>query len=171
MIGKRPAKTMRRDDCDTMRPLLQASQDGELLPVESARLQSHLATCQACAREARELQSLTGFLRNELDPEVPLPAGAAIVGRILERPVRPAWRPRFGAFAVPALVALAAVALILPRLVDPLPHSGIRPGPPVAVMETAHVPELVVLDDERSGRQVLLAPAVTSARQEEGLNP
>jgi hypothetical protein len=40
-----------------------------------------------------------------------------------------------------------------------------------AETSVSQLPELLVLDDERSGRQVLIAPAVAADYQERGLTP
>lgn len=172
MFSKRPTAKIPGQECRVARTRLQTMQDGELRSEELLPLQSHLAICERCACEARELQSLATLLHHGGNPPHQLPSGAALVGRILEQSARPTRRPLGFTLAIPAVGALAAAIILLPNLLVQLPHPTLQPGPPpIATVATAQASELVVLDDERLGRQVLLAPNAAGVRHEEGLSP
>ncbi|CAG4888142.1 anti-sigma factor family protein [Paraburkholderia gardini] len=50
-------------DCNEVRPLIDASVDRELSPVEERRVQQHVARCAACQRETEILRALAGTIR------------------------------------------------------------------------------------------------------------
>jgi predicted anti-sigma-YlaC factor YlaD len=45
-------------NCDEFKPLMMGYLDGELQPEQHARLEEHLAACQACARELAEFRGV-----------------------------------------------------------------------------------------------------------------
>jgi anti-sigma factor RsiW len=140
--------------------------DGALSPGQSARVEAHLAACARCRREAEALRALGPLLREPPCPDDAVPSGAQLAAWVLEQdraraPQGPAaWAARFGvrpwavAPAALGLAALLCAAVLLPR---PQPGGTVRPVAP-AMAESAP-PTLVVMDDEATGRQVLLAPA------------
>ncbi|CAG4891724.1 anti-sigma factor family protein [Paraburkholderia saeva] len=50
-------------DCNEVRPLIDASVDRELSPVDERRVQQHVATCAACRRETEIVRALAGTIR------------------------------------------------------------------------------------------------------------
>ncbi|MGF6757870.1 anti-sigma factor family protein [Paraburkholderia sp. GAS42] len=50
-------------DCNEVRPLLDASVDRELPPVDERRVQQHVAGCAACQRETDIVRALSGAIR------------------------------------------------------------------------------------------------------------
>jgi anti-sigma factor RsiW len=98
--------------CDQVRPLLREAMRGALAEPTQARLQAHLAGCQACRAIADEERALDHLLEEGLPQH---PASLALKRRLLARlptttapPRRPVWHwalPIAGAIA--ACVALA----------------------------------------------------------------
>jgi predicted anti-sigma-YlaC factor YlaD len=99
-------------NCDTAGELLSARLDGELGPDESARLDLHLVSCQACHRLEAQMASLDRLVR--VRPAEPVPD---LVADVVAR-VRPARLGR-GGWMRPALgwVALVLFLQSLPALV------------------------------------------------------
>ena len=147
-------------ECRGVERLLLALPDGELAPPEAAELQAHLDACPRCRAEAESLLRFRDLLRAEPLPDVRLPSGAELLNRLQHRQRRRTpWSVFRPAWLAPA-VALGLAALTVSLQLRPHPTSGqripvvegVQPGPP---------PALFVVDDERTGRQVLLAPAAT----------
>lgn len=116
------------------RALLSDSLDGMLVPPLQQELRLHLAGCPACSRELRELRAaerLLGRLPASLLAQAWTPAGEVrlrALTRWAEEPEAVAVR-----WQVPALGALAAVALALLVWLNPLSlalaHAGGRSAP------------------------------------------
>jgi anti-sigma factor RsiW len=67
--------------CDEIRPLIAPYLDGELDPSAAVSVESHIAGCEACARQLAELRALSGAIRDELPA---LAAPDALRARILD---------------------------------------------------------------------------------------
>lgn len=146
-----------RSACRGAARLLTRLPDGNLSPRESAALQSHLDACPGCRREARQLRRIRELLRDEPLPDVRLPAGAELA-RALMAAERVRSHPARGPARAAAALALAG-ALSLALLVAAPFRSGTRRQPGPALEPPTSPSILVVVDDERTGRQVLLTPA------------
>jgi anti-sigma factor RsiW len=112
--------------CDQVRDRLLSHHEGELEAEERRRVEAHLATCAACAREARLLREV---LRRAQALSVPEPPagfweefGAGVQRRIaMESPPRPSLWERVAAWGgglfrlrgTPALAAATALGLLL----------------------------------------------------------
>jgi hypothetical protein len=101
---------------------VEALRDGRLNGAERARFEVHLASCNACAREARALQSLAEALRaaspTEGADELHLRRErtrllAAFGENPVPAPVRDRARPWLGAAAFAVVSAMATLAIIL----------------------------------------------------------
>ena len=84
---------------------------------------AHLARCRRCREEHAELRAVVAVLSNDplrsAEPELPLAVLVARVEREVERVVvARGRRPRLWLVAVPAAAAVAAVALLVPRVVE-----------------------------------------------------
>jgi len=151
--------TRRNESGCALAARLPALHDGELDAAAAAEVQAHLDGCEACRQEARALLRMRELLRHEPLPHVALPSGAQMATRILEQEaarapepehwLRSAWRPG---------LALAAVALVAALIRTPTTEVP-APPPSQAPAVEASLPALVVMDDEQTGRQVLMAPA------------
>jgi anti-sigma factor RsiW len=132
------------DPCEKVRPQLQALADGELTPGAVASAEAHLSQCPACRREAEDLARLSALLAEHPAPGAVLPAGAVVAAQIVQRS-----RVRRGLRWAP--VGILATAVLA---------AAFRPAaPPVlAPVSPAEPAFLLVLDDERTGRAVLLMP-------------
>jgi anti-sigma factor RsiW len=94
-------------DCNDARTLIFDGVRGRLSPDDRARLDEHVAACEACAHESRVEEALTDALTNRL-PKLKAPPSLV---RDLRRPLaaraeatrRPAWRSALAAAAVLAL--------------------------------------------------------------------
>jgi anti-sigma factor RsiW len=173
MFGKSRSTRNGSDPCGEAHAFLLAEPDGELTPAEEQALSAHLAACPACTQEAQAMRSFTRLLKEEPRPQATLPAGSAVAAQILAsqaRLGRPNPRVRF--LLIPAAVALGAAVVFAPMLtrLDPR-HEPVIAHKIPAETSVSQLPELLVLDDERSGRQVLIAPAVAADYQERGLTP
>ena len=153
--------TTNHPECRDAERLLLALPDGELDPREAAELQTHLDVCPRCRVEAENLRRFRDLLRAEPRPDVPLPSGAEMLDRVRRHARRSPWSVFRPAWLAPAFaLGLAALAISLQMR----PHPARGPHPPVAESaQPGPPPALFVVDDERTGRQVLLAPAPTPA--------
>jgi hypothetical protein len=146
--------------------LLPGAADEERAVPDAARLAAHLAECASCRREAERYRALAERIGEEPVARAILPGGEQVTRWILEReasraPVSLSWRM----IAMPMVALGAAVALVLvPRDREPNPAS--EPPPPTVSTQAALPPQLVVVDDERTGRQVVLGPALSGSRRE-----
>jgi anti-sigma factor RsiW len=126
------------------RRLLDAYLDGSLDIELRARVDSHLAECAACAREARELKQTAAMLRDLPLAEAPPGLADAVMARIAAGEGRPprwvgAFRrsdPSGGGWALAA--GLAALLIVVSLEPVPLPD---RPGEgPVRVAAPTFAP-------------------------------
>lgn len=147
-------------DCRKVMALLPGLPDGELPPEVLAAVDAHLDACPVCRAEAAAMRQLSAVLREEPLPGVELPSGVRVAAWVLEadaQPSRPWWRSlslRWAAGGLAALGAAAVLVLVRPNLSPPRP----RVPPAVQPVPEEALPTLVVVDDERTGRQVVLAP-------------
>ncbi len=154
-------------DCDRVRPLLPSLRDGSLGPAVLDSVRAHLQLCERCAAEVRGYERLGSVLHGLPLPALRLPSGEAVAARILSTRERP--NPTTLSFPRPRwAMALAGAALggaLILRLAgirpEPLPEVGPRTG-------GAPLQALVLVDDERFGRQVLLAPMEAPSEGGEG---
>ena len=140
--------------------------DGDLTGEEREALQEHLDLCPACREEARAIRRLSGLLRQDPEPDAALPSGERVTRWVLEREAaraRPSeWGSWRGLAMAPGL-ALAAVAIALwagPPREEPIAPSAV----PEETAASPALPALVVMDDERTGRTVVLAPSGAEER-------
>ncbi len=136
--------------------------DGELDVVESQALERHLSACSTCRREANLLAGITQAVRADPAPAVPLPSGPQAVAWLREEERRSATRSRGWLLAAPAMAASALAIWAVTanretRLAPQLPLASAYQAPPSRT-DLAAQPLLVVVDDERTGRQVMIAP-------------
>jgi anti-sigma factor RsiW len=116
-------------NCDDVRPLLLDYERGRLAPEPHDDIAAHLESCAACARAHAVENVLTEVLEQRLPQHV---ASIALKRRLAERwpsetPVpRARWWPRWNRAFVPALAAVAVVALVV--VTTPLVWE--RPGAP-----------------------------------------
>lgn len=112
---------------------------GRLEPDEKARVESHLATCEDCARELAAERELAGAVA-----ELPIATGVSwsamrdrldAAARVAEiKPYRPAWRRftlrQIGAFAAAQAALLAAAVSITARTSAPIaPYHALGAAP------------------------------------------
>ena len=121
--------------------MLSAYIDGELTPEEWARVERHLAQCEACARNLRTLRQTVGLLRQL--PTVPVPR--SFVLRPAPRPVRAGRAYTYLRAATALAAALLVVALAGDLLLTGLaPARRAAPPPTVPVMEKRAAEEIAV---------------------------
>jgi anti-sigma factor RsiW len=160
-------------ECRRVARRLPALPDGEIGPTEAAAIQAHLAACPACAQEARKMMRLGDRLREHPVPDPGLPTGADAVAWMLQREKACSTRPerwRLSALAaahrlVPTAVLVALIlgaALVARPLL--LKRHGARQEPGLDARPKPGM-TLVIVDDERMGRQVLLAPRARDVRE------
>jgi anti-sigma factor RsiW len=99
--------------CAEYRKLIAAYVDGTAAPEESAALRGHMASCEACASETRELARVRMLVSGL--PEVrPSPALRASLAARLRAQPRAGWFAHwFGGLTFAQLRAPAALALVL----------------------------------------------------------
>ncbi len=114
---------------------LSAYLDGELTAEDEQEVREHLARCEACRDELRQLQAVRSLLRRLPEPQAP----EDLWGAVRSRTVRALPRRRWPARAVLAVAAAAVVVLLaLPAVrtrVDRLRAAGV--GVDVFVREHA----------------------------------
>ena len=148
-----------------MEALLPALPDGALNAADAAALEAHLAVCPSCRAEAGATFRLAEAVRADPLPGVSLPGGSQAVSWILQQDAvrtahrswhRLAWAPGLAVATVAVTALLVVGAPRGPRAVQPDPTSSVALMQPSA---QEPLPALVVVDDERTGRQVMLIPA------------
>lgn len=94
--------------CEGAEPLLAAALEGEILPADDRRLQSHLSRCDACTEAA-------GALFAVRDLALPEPPPWLATRLVASRPQvkRPAWKSLFSGKAVVAYAYAAACLVML----------------------------------------------------------
>jgi predicted anti-sigma-YlaC factor YlaD len=155
-------------DCRRVAPQLPELPDGDLPPDEAEAVRAHLAVCAACRAEAEAYHRLGTLLAEEPEPRAVLPSGRQVATWVLEREAARsrAWSAWLPAALAPAALAVAlvvalVVALLLPRYGASERDPTGSPATPATVFADDAPVALVLVDDERTGRQVVLAPAVT----------
>jgi anti-sigma factor RsiW len=143
--------------CSRAGALLSARPDGLLEPAADAALARHLEACEACAREAAAQAGMARAFRKDPLPAEALPCGAAAAIWVLEqeaaraRARRLVWTRRT-LVTLPLTAVLAVLLVFGPRAGAP-PEQNATGAPP----KTAPLPALVIVDDEDTGRSVVLA--------------
>ena len=111
--------------CERMGTILVASMDGRANEAERLELETHLASCTACAQRAEELRRLWGVL-DELPAVHPSPAfDARLRARLAAEPRPSFWR---GLVPRPRLVLAVLTLLLLATWISSLPPAV--PNPP-----------------------------------------
>lgn len=148
------------EECRRVAPLLPGLPDSDFPAEDRARVEAHLETCPLCREEAEAFQGLARLVKQEPVSELSLPTGAQAAAwiRERERSSRPWWaQPRLwlGGAVATGLAAALVFGPVAPFRSRPAP-----PAPEAAAPALAEesLPALVVVDDEKTGRQVLLAP-------------
>lgn len=151
------------DNCKHWRELIARLGSGELLSAHEAALRAHLSACVACAREAAAHEELQAVLRRDPLPlaEINLPSGEQIARSIVEaEALRSGWSLRLTlGWSGAVLAVIAAVALGVRQ-----PQRSSGPETP-AMSPVAQQPAagFWIVDDERTGRDVVVGPAVSIA--------
>ncbi len=135
-------------DCREIQPLLSQMSDGAVTPDTAARIEAHLAECEACRSLLRELKQTKALVANLPQESVSSQfmdtlrremrvlrhveqAERGLLQKVWDWMVGPAWAPaplrRFAAAAVFVLLLLAAAWLVLPRAQHP-PTVGFGPA-------------------------------------------
>jgi anti-sigma factor RsiW len=148
-------------DCAWAASLLPRLPDGDLSLQEQAGVEAHFGRCARCREEAAAYSGVGAWLRDGAPSPGHLPSGAVMAARIQEMERR---RPLFSSgFLLPraAWGGLAAAALGILVLAFGLPRfSGFardeEPRPTAAPTRAAS-PVLFLVDDETSGRRVVLS--------------
>lgn len=161
-------------DCYHVKPLLPGWPDGELAPAVREAVEAHLEACERCRSEAVSYRMLGRALRADPAPAANLPSGTQAVDWILrqeERRARPGWISLVsgGRFGLALGLATAAVWVTLVARFD-LGSPQRRAVPSLSAAPEA-LPALIVVDDEQTGRQVLLGPDRASAGYPEAPAP
>ncbi len=93
--------------CSWTQERIEAYTDGELMPVEQGRLETHAATCAACAAELEDARSLVKALRTLPPITCPDAVSQALQDRIHQtrRTATKRWHAPLAAAAVLALIA------------------------------------------------------------------
>src|SRR5947208_16401198 len=118
-------------ECQQINRLLPRMPDGDLQPPEARLVETHLAACATCQREAAGFSQLRELIAAATPPPPRLPSGVQVAAWILEQepgrwrigrvPARPAVpRPHWGPGV--ALAVLVAAALLSVR--SPYPPAG-----------------------------------------------
>jgi hypothetical protein len=148
--------------CAPFAGALSRMRDREVCGSEREALQEHLRVCAGCRRAAQADRLVAASLQTDPLDASELPSGEAAAAWILNRePVRRGAPRRFLApglaLGLAALVAFAGQGVL----------SGRGSSGETAIVQAPHpgseepLPALVIVDDERSGRQVMLAPAAS----------
>lgn len=152
-----------RPECETLAPLLALRNTGLLDAEESARVEGHLASCDACQRDAALDDELAGYMRDALisrasvEPVLTVPQIADAVaerGAAEERvtadcraaPLRSRAASRFGGLS--ALAAALAVVVLAAYTFSSHSGGSSLPGPipptatlsPLLAQETVYLP-------------------------------
>ena len=127
------------DDCEHARVWAALAPDGELSELEQRSLQSHLHTCDSCARFASEVESVTLLLR---EAELARPTILTSIPRTVRRHRVLAARVRPIAAAAAVAVMAFGIASRAPLQVDKR-DSGVRTTSPA--VEQAELQSLRVL--------------------------
>ena len=150
-----------KNECVKLGPRLSAFLDGEMPEEERHKIESHLATCQACRQLADELEETADIIKSTLPPgpvpevdlsgvweeiEAQVDFGPTVWQRIkgqIERPV--IWLPT--AVATAAVVLLAVV----------LPFHSVHPPVEMSSVESVYsrTGQVMVLQTARSGQPVI----------------
>ncbi len=139
------------------------------------QLEEHLEGCPACRAEAESYRKLPSLLGGDPAPEVSLPSGSEAAAWILRQDrerSRRWWQRLPGGRVAPGVAGLALVAATVAVVgVSPKGFRSSAARSPVTTPATP-LPALVVVDDEETGRQVMLAPSpfAPSAAQDEAVS-
>ena len=110
-------------DCDQIRELCSASVDGELSELDTARVESHLATCPGCGAFAATATQTSRLVRetplDDLNVRIVMPSRRLAIARRLQ--------VASAAAAVVVTVGLSAVVSTMGTSSSPAPPSKVRP--------------------------------------------
>lgn len=136
--------------------LLSRRRDSPLAADESRDLEAHVAGCAGCRRAAQADRMLSAALQVDPLPGASLPVGADAVSWITAWEAAPAAGFRLPRRLLGTGAALAAAAAVC-LFVRPVgPQAPVPVTAPAAA--EAPLPALVIVDDEETGRQVLVGP-------------
>ena len=110
---------MRRQECESIRPLISAYMDGELTPEETRALHAHLAECAACSDLFDEYRDLRDQLRH-LPPTPPPPTQVHRYVRLRTVDHSPTRSERWFGLTAARLSFSAAAAVVLLIVVSAL---------------------------------------------------
>ncbi|MDE2812682.1 MAG: zf-HC2 domain-containing protein [Gemmatimonadota bacterium] len=106
--------------CSWTQERIEAYIDGELTPVEQDRLETHAATCAACAAELKDARRLVGELRDLPALTCPDAVSQALQDRIY-RTRQDRWRTAAKRWYKPLAAAAVLVLIAGYHLFDPEP--------------------------------------------------
>ncbi len=132
--------------------------DGEVTPAERARIEAHLATCEACRRELIQLRRVVSLLHSV--PMAPAPRSFALTPRMAPAPRR-WWRlSEYAPVAAAVAASLFLVVLFADLRLRPVALPSLQA--PRAVMAPA-APAADQIFSEGSAAPPTQAPAATTA--------
>lgn len=157
---------MQNWDCGRVKPLLPGLPDGELTPDVRRAVEAHLEGCESCRSEAGGFRALGRTLRAVPPPQEELPGGSQAVEWILRQEAtrtRPWWSALEPVLRPGPAIGLAMATLLIVMVTRLELGTASRPQPVTSAAAPEALPALIVVDDEESGRQVLLAPHASAA--------
>ncbi|MCC2667603.1 MAG: hypothetical protein K0Q72_74 [Armatimonadetes bacterium] len=157
--------------CARVQGLLPALHEGALSAAEATEAEAHLSQCAACAREAALALEIGALLRRDPLPlsQASLPSGDQIARSIIEAEQSErgrAWRLPWG--VSPGVIDWSAGLIVVAALVlalFPRPHNPASSPSQPAVSPPAVTSGFWIEDDERTGRDVIVAPAAGPERE------
>lgn len=102
--------------------------DGRISPRQRARLERHLAECDPCRRELRELERTVRLLRELPPPELPPELTEQVMADVASRTLHGSGPASAGGFRFLAPLAAAAAAVVLLTVVQGVEVSLVLPG-------------------------------------------
>jgi anti-sigma factor RsiW len=113
--------------------------EGDLEPVEHARVAAHVTGCGECTRDLAELRATVSLLQRLPDPELPPGFTAAVMARVRAGDAEPQgfghWLRRLAepAFALPLAAGVAGLGIFLVVRGGLVPGAELRPAAPAGV--------------------------------------
>ena len=147
---------------DRLRTLLSSYVDGQVSPVEAARVESHLTSCDECQRDLDNMRATVGLL-NAM-PELELPRSFLLTAE--PEPVRSSWAVQWGGALATAAAAAVFLALVAGDMTGVFEQTGLTVRDEAAsVAATAVEAEMAVAADTAA------APTAASAAAEPESGP